>query len=99
METHDGPSAAEALPSAMATDQAPVAVGLPGLGGVPSQGIFSLPGRGHQRNTRNERNCCARGTRYIRELGIVPPRIGVTASELRASPGSEIMDGRGKAMN
>jgi len=86
-------------PFAMATDHAPTAVGLPGPGGVPSQGIFSLPGREHQRNTRNERNCCARGTRYIRELGTVPPRLVMTASELRSTPGSEMMRGRRKAMN
>ena len=86
-------------PSAMATDHAPTAVDLPGPGGVPSQGIFLFPGRGHQRNTQNEQICCARGTRYIRELGKVPPRIGVPASELHASPGSEIMDGQRKAMN
>ena len=93
------PSAAEPLPSAMATDQAPVAVGLPGLGGVPSQGIFSLPGRGHQRNTQNEQICCARGTRYIRELGIVPPGIAMTVSKLPATRCGEIMRGRAKAMN
>ena len=70
------------LPSATATDHAPAAVALPGLGGVPSQDIFSLPGRGHQRNARNEQICCATGTRHIRELGTVPPGIAMTASKL-----------------
>jgi len=71
------------LPSAMETDHAPAAVDLPGQGGAPSRNIFSLPGRGHQRNTRNERICCARGTRNIGELGIVPPGTVMITSKLR----------------
>jgi len=74
--------------------QPPGREGLPGRGGVPSRVIFSIPQRRHHRNTKNEQRSCARGTRYIGELGIVPPGTAMTASNSVGSSCDEMMRGR-----